>query len=143
MNLFLSPESTFTTGLRWSESLKTFVRCDQKESSHAFEIATPTEEQLHAHHGALQGIPARGSALDYSELHELIWGSKNRPGLVKKVLPEPKGTRHLVLTQAIARLVREELGLVTRLSEVPEPDAKPGLDAEGNSASPSSSGSAS
>lgn len=141
MNLFLTPESTFTTGLRWSEQHKTFVRCEPAEGEGViFEIATPTDEQLSRHWGALQGIPARGSALDYSELHGLLWGPKERPGLVRKILPAQKGTIHNALSLAIARVIREELGLEKRLED---DKSEAGIDAEGNSASPSGSGSAS
>lgn len=141
MNLFLTPATTFSTGLRWDDKLNTFVRCEPAEGGGTiFEIAMPTDEQLHTHNGALMGIPSRGNALDYSELHALIWGTERSQGLVRKVLPKPSGPAHPALSLAIARIVREELGLVKPLGS---DQAAPGLAAEGNSASPSESGSAS
>jgi len=98
MKLFLTPNATFTTGLRWSDSLEKFVPCDVKGSDYVFEIATPTRAELHEHYGAFMGVPARGgSGLDYSELDEQIWGTENKPGLVRKVLPDIKGKEVFVV----------------------------------------------
>jgi len=147
MKLFLTPNATFTTGLRWSDSLEKFVPCDVKGSDYVFEIATPTRAELHEHYGAFMGVPARGgSGLDYSELDEQIWGTENKPGLVRKVLPDikGKGIPHPALTLSIARIVREQLGMEPPLVEPPTATAPTaGIDSEGNSASPSESGSAS
>jgi hypothetical protein len=56
------------------------------------------------------------------------------------VLPKQEGTVHVALTLAIARVIREELGLEKRLEDE---KSEAGIAAEGNSASPSGSGSAS
>lgn len=139
MKMFLTPETTFALRLRWSEKAKTFIPCDHTETETVFEVATPTRAQLHEHFGALQGYPSRGTALDYSELDDLIWGDEKAPGLVKKVIPDikGKGTPHPALTLAIARVVRETLGLVVPLTEAAaDAEKTPGIDSEGNSVSP-------
>lgn len=157
MRMFLTPETTFSVSLRWSESLRTFLAVPPSvpDHGHVFEIATPTESQIHQHYGTLAGLPSPGRGLSYADVHDLIWGVPGTSGLVRKVTPARPGSAHPTLTLALARLIREELGLSEPLKEPTKeaaPDAPtdsvatssaPSLPAEGNSASPSGSGLAS
>lgn len=153
MRMFLTPETTFSVSLRWSDSLQTFLPVPPSVADHGyvFEIATPTESQIHQHYGTIAGLPSPGRGLSFLDAHDLIWGTPGVPGLVRKVTPARTGRTHPALTLSLARLVREELGLSEPLKEA-APDAPtdsvatapaPSLPAEGNSASPSGSGLAS
>lgn len=153
MRMFLTPETTFSVSLQWSEKLKVFLAVPPSvaDHGHVFELATPTESQIHQHFGTLAGLPSPGRGLSYADVHDLMWGTPGTPGLVRKVTPARPGSAHPTLTLSLARLVREELGLSEPLKEA-APDAPtdsaatapaPSLPAEGNSASPSGSGLAS
>lgn len=139
MKMFLTPLDTFPLWLRWSDKRNTFLPCKSTESEIVFKVATPSRAQLHEHYGALQGMPARGTAMDYSELEHLIWGDERTPGLVRDTTPDIKtlGIPAPALTLAIARVIREKLGQSVALTEEEtKPGAVPGIDSEGNSVSP-------
>lgn len=146
MNMFLTPQKTFLIGLRWSDKLQDFLPCPPEDGKPQFRIATPTDAVVHEKWGELHALPSGGS-FNFSGTHRLIWGNGREQGLVREVLNGPQEMNPLpALTHAIARVIREELGLQERKVE-PEDPPKPaepaGLEAEGNSGELSGSGSGS
>lgn len=141
MKLFLTPDKTWWTGLRWSASLKTFIQCPIQVGEPQFCLATPTEKQAHEKYGALHGIPTGGN-MNFAETHALIWGTERDLGLVRETKNVPPGTMpHPSLTLAISRVICEESGIVVKRMEERASESIPaGIEAEGNSDSPSGSG---
>jgi len=148
MNLFFTPDKTFLVSLRWDEELRTFLAIEPDETLPIFELATPTEKLAHEQYHGLMGLPLAGG-LDRTAA--LMWGQKDEQGrdvlgskpLVRSMRGMPAGMAPTpALTTALARLVREECGMVSRLTSTTLKEASATrLDAEGNSDSPSGSGS--
>ena len=141
MKMFLTPAKTVSISLVWSDEHSTFLPVPPREGEPVFELATPTEQQAHEQYLALLGVQGRDG---FASTHRLMWGrkadkdNKASEGLVRRVHgidgdinPVP------ALTLALARIAREEAGMVVPLQD---PTATR-LDAEGNSDSPSGSGS--
>lgn len=142
--LFLTPDKGWWTSLRWSAVLRTFVPCEGGPKDPLFRLHTPTKEQVHERYGDLCGVP-NGGNMDLSGTYSLIWGTEREPGLVRQTKNVPKDfIPHPSLTLAIARVIREEIGLEPRKTEEKPSESIPAaIAAEGNSDSPSGSGSAS
>ena len=140
MNLFFTPNATFSVSLVWSAKHSTFLRIPPQEGGVVFELATPTQRQAHEQYHGLMGVPGH---MGFIRTEEVVWGVKDdtgkevTPGLVRSVQGMPAGSKATPpLTLALARIVREEIGLSQPLVDTPS-----SKDAEGNSDSPSGSGS--
>ena len=144
IQMFLTPDKGWWTGLRWSSVLRTFLPCDVQQGEPQFMLHSPTREQVHERYGDLCGLPRNGS-MDLSGTHSLIWGDGRELGLVRQTKNVPKEfSPHPTLTLALARIIREEIGMEgKRMEESPTESIPAGIAAEGNSDSPSGSGSAS
>lgn len=139
-NMFLTPKDGFWTSFRWSEKKKTFLPVPGEPGDPRFHIFPPTADVVAARYGEIRGYPSSGR-LDFSGVHRLVWGEGTKLGddaIVRKVENCPANMQpQIELTQAIARVVREELGIDAPLIETDsENPADPKLPAEGNFASP-------
>ena len=146
MKMFITPDKRFSISLEWHEEDRAFAIVPPSETEPVFELVTPTEKQMHEQHLAIYGTP-RGHG-DFSHVHALIWGDKDSRdpkeavGLCRAVRNRPAGMTAVStgLTLALARAVREEMGI----SKPMHPRTQEGAQStEGNSGSPSGSASGS
>ena len=146
-NMFLTPEKTFSVGLRWDETAKRFERAEVQDGEPIFDLVTPTRAEVHEHYGALSGMSKPGTLLNYEDVSDVIWGNparKMRPLAVRVRNVPDFSVPHPAITLGLARIIRQECGLEAQ--EVPattdsgEPTtAFQRLPQEGNSASLSGS----
>lgn len=145
MKMFITPDKTFSISLEWDEKERSFVVVPPSATAPVFDLATPTEKQMHEQFTALYGMP-RGEG-DFTHVHALIWGDKDARdpkearGLCRAVRNRPEGmVPSTSLTLALARAIREEMGVSTPI----RPSTQEGAQStEGNSVSLSASASAS
>lgn len=143
MKMFITPDKTFSISLEWDEEARAFVAIPPSATEPVFDLVTPTEKQMHEQFTAVYGMP-RGDG-DFTHVHTLIWGDKDSrdpkeaKGLCRAVRNRPAGMAPSTsLTLALARAIREEMGVSAPIRPRTQEGAQ---STEGNSGLPSASGS--